>query len=132
MLRPPHENVATVLVDPTVLAELEIELMQHDLCLWPVATAPNCLDGPRRAFQLRRRMLMARRGAWDEAAGWVPAWISFGDSWRHGAEPVSWAARCCLYGMLDAHAGHVRYRKGLGGVPPLDIPRERTSRTDPA
>ncbi|HEX6149912.1 hypothetical protein [Nocardioides sp.] len=132
MLRQPHENVATVLVDPSVLAELEIELMQHDLRLWPVATAPNCLDGPRRAFQLRRRMLMARRGEWDDAADWVPAWISFGDSWRDGDEPVPWAARCRLYDTLDAHDDHVRYRKGLGGVPPLAVPRERTSRTDPA
>ena len=84
MLRPPHENVATVLVDPTILAELEIELMQHDLRLWPVSTAPVSVDGPRQAFQLRRRMLEARRGAWDDAAEWVPVWISFGDSWRDG------------------------------------------------
>jgi hypothetical protein len=130
MLRPTHENVATVLVDPTILAELEIELMQHDLRLWPVATAPISVDGQRQAFQMRRRMLEARRGAWDDAAEWVPVWISFGDSWRDGAEPVPWAARSCLYDTLDAHAEGVRYRKGLGGVPPLVVPRERTSRPD--
>jgi hypothetical protein len=132
MLRPPHENVATVLVDPAVLAELEIELMARDLNLWPVATAPNCQDGPRQAFQLRRRLLLSRRGAWDDAAGWVPAWVSFGDTWRRADEPVPWAARRVLYDTLDAHARHVRYRKGLGGVPPLAVPRELTSRTDPA
>ncbi len=130
MLRPPHENVATVLVDPTILAELEIELMQHDLRLWPVATAPICGDGPRRAFQMRRRMLEARRGAWDDAAEWIPVWISFGDSWRHGVEPVPWSARSCLYDTLDTYAESVRYRKGLAGVPPLVVPRERTSRPD--
>jgi hypothetical protein len=132
MLRPPHENVATVLVDPAVLAELEIELMARDLNLWPVATAPNSQDGPRQAFQLRRRLLMARRGAWDDAAGWIPAWVSFGDTWRQSDEPVPWVARRILYEILDAHAAQVRYRKGLGGVPPLDVPRELTSRTDPA
>ncbi len=127
MLRPAHENVATVLVDPAVLVELEMELMAHDLWLWQVATAPNCADGPRQAFQLRRRLLMARRGAWDRAADWVPVWISFGDTWCEGAEPLSWTARSTLYRTLDEHAEHVRYRRGLGGVPPLDVPRERTA-----
>lgn len=127
MLRPAHENVATVLVDPAVVVELEIELMAHDLWLWPVATAPNCPDGPRQAFQLRRRLLMARQGAWDHAAEWVPVWISFGDTWRHGAEPLPWAARAMLYRTLDHYADHVRYRRGLGGVPPLAVPRERTA-----
>ena len=125
MLRQPHENVATVLVDPSVLVDLEMELMALDLRLWPVATAPICADGPRQAFQLRRRMLMARRGAWDDAAEWVPVWISFGDSWRDGAEPLSWRARSTLYRALDEYADHVRYRRGLGGVPPLDVPREQ-------
>ena len=127
MLRPAHENVATVLVDPAVLVELEIELMAHDLWLWEVASAPNAADGPRQAFQLRRRLVMARRGAWDDAATWVPVWISFGDTWRHGAEPLSWAARTTLYRVLDEHADHVRDRRGLGGVPPLDVPREATA-----
>lgn len=124
MLRTPHENVATVLVDPSVLVELGVHLMSLDLRLWPVETAPICVDGPRQAFQLRSRMLTARRGAWDDAADWVPAWVSFGDSWRDGAEPLSWAARKTLYRALDGYAGRVRYRRGLGGVPVLDVPRE--------
>ncbi len=127
MLREPHENVATVLVDPSVLAELEMRLMALDLHLWPVATAPICLDGPRQAFQIRRRMLEARRGAWDDAAEWVPAWISFGATWREGAEPLSWLARTTLYGVLDTYADRVRYRRGLGGVPPLTVPQERSA-----
>lgn len=125
MRREPHENVATVLVDPAVLAELEVHLMSLDLRLWPVATAPICLDGPRTAFQLRRRMLMARRGAWDDAAEWTPAWISFGDSWYDGAEPLPWAAHKTLWQTLDGYAAHVRYRTGLGGVPKLAVPREQ-------
>src|SRR4051812_13269505 len=99
--RLPHENVATVLVDPVVLRDLEVHLMALDLRLWPVATAPICEDGPRRAFQIRRRMLMARRGAWDDAAAWVPAWISFGESWYVGAEPLSWSAHRTLWQTLD-------------------------------
>ena len=58
-------QVHTVLVDPTVLRDLEIDLMSHDLWVWPVATAPICVDGVRQAFQLRRRMVQAHRGDWD-------------------------------------------------------------------
>lgn len=126
MRREPHENVATVLVDPVLLPALEVHLMSLDLRLWPVATAPICPDGPRRAFQLRRQLLTARRGAWDDAAEWVPAWIAFGESWRDGAEPISWTARRTLYAVLDAYAG-VRYHRGLGGVAPLEVPQERTA-----
>lgn len=127
MQRVAHENVATVLVDPAVLRDLEMHLMSLDLRLWPIATAPICADGPRRAFQVRRRMLMARRGAWDDAAEWTPAWISFGESWRDGHEPLSWAAHRTLWQTLDRYADHVRYRLGLGGVPRLDVPTERTA-----
>jgi hypothetical protein len=127
MQRLPHENVATVLVDPRVLRELEVHLMALDLRVWPVATAPNCVDGPRTAFQLRRRLLMARRGAWDDAAEWTPVWISFCDSWYDGADPLPWAAHKVLWQTLEGYADHVRYRLGLGGVPRLDVPRERTA-----
>lgn len=127
MMREPHENVATVLVDPAVLPQLEVHLMSLDLRLWPVATAPICDDGPRRAFQIRRRMLMARRGAWDDAADWTPVWISFGESWYAGADPLPWSAHQALYRALEQYAGQVRYRLGLGGVPRLEVPRERTA-----
>ena len=127
MERQPHENVATVLVDPSVLAQLEVHLMSLDLRLWPIATAPICADGPRRAFQERRRMLMARRGAWDDAAAWTPAWIAFGESWSDGGDPLPWAARQTLYRTLEQYADHVRYRRGLGGVPRLEVPRERSA-----
>jgi hypothetical protein len=93
-----------------------------------VATAPICVDGPRRAFQLRRRMLMAQQGAWDDAADWVIAWISFGESWREPGEPVPWPARRTLYALLEEAGEHVRYRRGLTGVRPLAVPRERAAR----
>ena len=125
--RLPHENVATVLVDPAVLRDLEMHLMSLDLRLWPVATAPICADGPRRAFQIRRRMVEARRGSWDDAADWTPVWISFGESWYDGAEPLPWSAHRTLWQTLERYADHVRYRLGLGGVPRLDVPRERTA-----
>ncbi len=124
MRRPPHENVATVLVDPSALRDLELELMSLDLWVWPVATAPIADDGPRLAFQVRRRMLMARRGAWDVAADWTPVWISFGDSWHTGDEPLPWAAHAALWDALAHHAEQVRYRLGLGGVPRLTVQRE--------
>jgi hypothetical protein len=122
-----HENVATVLVDPTVLDDLEVHLMTLDLRVWPVATAPISPDGPRQAFQVRRRMLMSRRGEWDLAAAWTPVWISFGESWRFGDEPLPWAAHQVLWRTLEQYAAHVRYRKALGGVPWLDVPQERTA-----
>lgn len=126
-MRDPHENVATVLVDPAVLDELEVHLMTLDLRVWPIATAPICADGPRQAFQVRRRMLEAHRGDWDDASTWTPVWISFGDSWYDGAEPLPWTAHQVLWRTLEQYAGRVRYRLGLGGVPPLRVPRERTA-----
>jgi hypothetical protein len=127
MRRAPHENVATVLVAPVALRELELDLMPLDLWVWPVATASVYEDGPRAAFQIRRRMLMARRGAWDDAAGWTPVWIAFGESWYDGAEPLSWTARQTLYRTLDRYAGHVHYKRGLGGIPRLEVPRDLVS-----
>lgn len=126
MMRPPHENVATVLVDPRVLEDLELELMELDLRVWPVATAPISADGPRQAFQIRRTLVMRHRGAWDLAAEWTPVWISFGESWYDGAEPLPWAAHQTLWRALEAHGAHVRYQRRLGGVPPLQVPLEAT------
>src|SRR3954471_9506307 len=111
MRRRPHENVATVLVDPHALVDLELELMESDLRLWPIRTAPICLDGPRTAFQVRRTMLMAKRGACEGAAEWEPVWISFGESWRSGQDPLPWAAHQVLWGTLAQYADHVRYQK---------------------
>jgi hypothetical protein len=126
MMRAPHENVATVLVDPRVLEDLELELMELDLRVWPVATAPISVDGPRQAFQIRRTMLEQRRGAWDIAVEWTPVWISFGESWYDGAEPLSWTAHRTLWQALEAHGDHVRYQRRLGGVRPLQVPLEAT------
>lgn len=128
MRRAPHENVATVLVDPGVLRELELALMEQDLWVWPVATAPVCTDGARMAFQVRRRLLQARRGEWDCAGDWTPVWVSFGESWRDGAEPLPWAAHRALWLTLEGYADHVRYRRRLGGVPALAVPSERAQR----
>ena len=120
--RAPHENVATVLVDPRVLADFELELMALDLRVWPVRTAPICADGPRQAFQIRHRLLMRHRGEWDLAADWTPVWVGFGDTWHNGDEPLPWAAHETLWRVLDAHAEHVRFHRRLGGVRPLPLP----------
>ena len=120
--RDPHENVATVLVAPGVLADLELELMALDLRVWPVRTAPICLDGAREAFQIRRRLLMKHDGEWDLAADWVPVWIGFGATWRNGDEPLPWAAHATLWQALDSFADHVRFHRRLGGVRRLSVP----------
>ena len=127
MRRLPHENVATVLVDPQVLADLELTLMALDLPLWPVHTAPICADGARAAFQVRRRLLMAHRGAWDLAQAWTPVWIGFGATWRSGDEPLPWSAHEALWDVLDAHAEHVRFQRRLGGVRRLPLPTDVAS-----
>lgn len=122
-MRRPHENVATVLVDPRALADLELELMALDLRLWPVRTAPICLDGERAEFQLRRRLVERHR--WDCAAAWVPVWISFGPRWRRDdGGPLPWDAHAVLWRVLDAHADEVRFQRRLGGVEPLVVRSE--------
>ena len=121
--RAPHENVATVLVDPRVLVDFEIELMGLDLRVWPVSTAPICVDGPRTAFQIRRRLLVQHRGEWDAAADWTPVWIGFGERWRNGDEPLPWAAHETLWRVLDSYADHVRFHRRLGGVHRLPVPQ---------
>lgn len=123
--REPHENVATVLVHPCVLGDLELELMSLDLRVWPVRTAPICVDGPRQAFQIRRRLLTGHRGAWDLAADWTPVWIGFGSTWDNGEEPLPWSAHQTLWHVLDEHADDVRFQRRLGGVPRLTLPDAR-------
>ena len=124
MRRAPHENVATVLVAPRALADVELELMALDLRVWPVSTAPICADGPRTAFQIRHRLLLQHRGDWAVAADWTPVWIGFGPSWRDGAEPLPWSAHAALWQALDAHAEHVRFHRRLGGVARLPLPQD--------
>lgn len=121
-MREPHENVATVLVDPGVLTELELACMSLDLRFWPVRTAPVVVDGERMAFQVRRRLLLAQRGAWDCAADWVPVWIGFGPTWQHGEDPLPWAAHVALWELLGSYAARVRFHKRLGGVSRMPVP----------
>ncbi|MDT9594114.1 hypothetical protein RDV89_13610 [Nocardioides zeae] len=124
MHRRGHENVLTVLVDPRALRELELQLVTHDLWVWPVGTAGVYRDGPQAAQVLRRRLVEARQGAWDVAADWTLVWIAFGDSWRHGADPLPWSAHAALYDALAPFADRVRFRRGLGGIPRLRVRAE--------
>ena len=112
-----------MLVEPRVLGDLELDLMAMDLRVCPVRTAPICADGPRTAFQVRRRLLMKHRGEWDLAATWTPVWIGFGPTWRDGDEPLPWAAHEALWRALEAYAEHVRFHRRLGGVPRLPLPQ---------
>lgn len=124
MRRRPHENVLTVLVAPAVLRELELELVARDLWVWPIGTAGIYRDGPQAAQVIRRRLVQARQGSWDLAADWTPVWIAFGDTWRRGADPLPWVAHAALYEALEPYAAHVRYRRGLGGIPRLRVNQE--------
>ena len=128
MRRAPHENVATVLVEPRALRDVELELMALDLLVWPVRTAPICTDGARMAFQVRNQLLTRHRGEWDLAADWTPVWIGFGPSWRDGDEPLPWAAHATLWRVLDSYAEHVRFHRRLGGVPVLTVPADVSRR----
>ena len=113
-----------MLVEPCVLADLELALMALDLRVWPVRTAPICLDGPRLAFQIRNKLVTSHRGEWDLAADWTPVWIGFGASWHHGDEPLPWAAHVALWQALDSYADHVRFHRRLGGVNRMPLPED--------
>lgn len=113
-----------MLVDPRILGDLELALMPLDLRVWPIRTAPICEDGPRQAFQVRRRLLMQHQGEWDLAAEWTPVWIGFGSSWRTGDEPLPWAAHDVLWKALDSCSEYVRFHRRLGGVSPLPLPQD--------
>ena len=101
MERGPHENVATVLVDPAVLPAARGA---------PDVARPAAVAGRDRA-DLRRRPapgVPAAPPAADRpprrvgrAADWVPAWIAFGESGRTAPEPIPWTAQATLYAVLD-------------------------------
>jgi hypothetical protein len=118
------ENVATVLVNPAVLKDFELDLMANDFRVWIVQTVPTFPDAPRLAFQLRRNLIDWSQGRWSAAADWTLVWITFGESWLDGEEPIPWPSHAALWDKLAEYAKDVRYNLGLGGVPRLTVPRE--------
>lgn len=116
--------MATVLVDPAVLDDFELDLMSHDFRVWTVHTAPTLPDAPRAAFQIRRSLIDWSNGRWEVAADWTLVWITFGDSWLDGDNPIPWPAHAALWDKLAQYCENVRYNLGLGGVPRLCVPRE--------
>jgi hypothetical protein len=116
--------VATVLVDPAVLEDLELDLMAQDFRVWTVDTVQTFPDPRRLAFQIRRSLIDWSQGRWADAADWTLVWITFGESWRDGEEPIPWPAHAALWGKLAEYKEHVRYNLGLGGVPKLFVPRD--------
>lgn len=119
-----HENVATVLVDPAVLRDFELDLMTHDFRAWPVHRVPTFTDPARLAFQIRRSLIDYSNGKWADAVDWTLVWVTFGDSWRDGDEPIPWSAHAALWDKLSHYTPHVHYNLGLGGVPRLSVRRE--------
>ena len=92
-----HENVATVLVDPAVLDDFELDLMSHDFRVWIVSTVTTFPDPERLAFQIRRSLIEWSQGRWLDAAEWTVVWITFGESWLDGDEPIPWPAHAALW-----------------------------------
>ena len=97
-----HENVATVLVDPAVLRDFELDLMAHDFRVWPVHRVSTFPDPQRLAFQIRRSLIDYSNGRWADAADWTLVWITFGESWLDGDEPIPWPAHAALWDNLPA------------------------------
>ena len=124
MRGPGFENMATVLVNPAVLDDFELDLMSDDFRVWTVHTAPTFPDPAQAAMQIRRSLIDWSKGRWNIAADWTVVWITFGDSWLDGDNPIPWPAHAALWKKLAEYADNVRYNVGLGGVPRLGVPRE--------
>jgi hypothetical protein len=118
------ENMATVLVNPAVLDDFELDLMSNDFRVWLVHTAPTFPDPAQAAMQIRRALLDWSNGRWQVAAEWTLVWITFGESWLDGDNPIPWPAHAALWNKLSEYSDDVRYNLGLGGVPKLGVPRE--------
>ena len=119
-----HENVATVLVDPEILDDFELDLMADDFRVWEVQTVATFPDAARLAFQIRRSLIEWSQGRWADAADWTLVWITFGESWLDGDEPIPWPSHAALWEKLSTYRPHLRYNLGLGGVPRLSVPRD--------
>ncbi|HEX2904564.1 MAG TPA: hypothetical protein VHO01_14005 [Jatrophihabitans sp.] len=122
------ENVATVLVDPAVLDDFELDLMADDFRVWNVQTSTVFTDAARVALQLRRSLIDWSQGRWALAADWTVVWITFGESWLDGDNPIPWPAHAALWQKLSGYAESVRFNRGLTGVPRLGVPREAHER----
>ena len=118
------ENMATVLVNPAVLDDFELDLMSQDFRVWPVHATTVFPDPAQAAMQIRRSLIDWSKGRWAVAADWTVVWITFGESWLDGDNPIPWPAHAALWKKLAEYATNVRYNLGLGGVPRLGVPRE--------
>jgi hypothetical protein len=116
--------MATVLVDPAVLEDFELDLMANDFRVWTVHTTTTFPDAARAATQIRRSLIDWSKGRWELAAEWTVVWITFGERWLDGDNPIPWPAHAALWEKLAEYSASVRYNKGLGGVPRLGVPRE--------
>ena len=116
--------MATVLVNPAVLDDFELDLMSQDFRVWTVHTTTVFADASRAAQQIRRSLIEWSQGRWDLASEWTVVWVTFGESWLDGEEPIPWPAHAALWNKLSEYAADVRYNLGLSGVPRLGVPRE--------
>ena len=116
--------MATVLVNPAVLEEFELDLMSQDFRVWAVHATTVFPDPAQAAMQIRRSLIDWSKGRWAVAADWTVVWITFGERWLDGDNPIPWPAHAALWDKLAEYAPNVRYNLGLGGVPRLGVPRE--------
>jgi hypothetical protein len=124
MRGPGFENMATVLVNPAILDDFELDLMSHDFRVWSVHVTHIFPDPERAAMQIRRALIDWSNGRWNIAAEWVVVWITFGERWLDGDNPIPWPAHAALWDKLAEYSKNVRYNLGLGGVPRLGVPRD--------
>ena len=119
-----HENVATVLVDPAVLADFELDLMAHDFRVWDVARTPPSSTRPgwpsRSAARCARRT--STRGGTRSSGRWCgsPS-VTAGATARSRSRGRRTSA---LWDKLAEYRPHVRYHLGLGGIPHLPVAYE--------
>ncbi len=114
-----------------MLADFELDLMSHDFRVWTVHTSSAFPDAPQAAMQIRRALIDWSNGRWNLAANWTVVWITFGDSWLDGDNPIPWPSHAALWKKLAEYSENVRYNLGLGGMPRSGC-RARLTRQLPA
>ena len=107
-----------------MLDDFELDLMAEDFRVWEVKSVTTFPDAGRLAFQIRRSLIEWSQGRWSDAAEWTLVWITFGERWLDGDEPIPWPSHAALWDKLAEYRPHVRYNLGLGGVPRLSVESE--------